>query len=138
MSYDVYLRGDSETCPTCGRDAPGPEDGWHPTYNLTPIFDRALTGEELPNPDVGEISVVLFRTKTDRPRGLRLLDGRIAGDTAEWLEKALRHLKDPANEATFRALEPENKWGVLENAISVMGELAEAAREWPKHKWSAR
>jgi hypothetical protein len=134
LSYDIYLRGDPETCPTCGRRASEP-DLPDPTYNLTPIFDRALTGEELPNQDVSEAMVVLFRKETDRPRGLRLLSGRKAKDTIEWLRKALAHMNDPANVATFRALEPENKWGTLEDARYVFGKLLEAAEEYPEHKW---
>lgn len=134
MSYDIYLRSDPETCPTCGRRGFEP-DLPDPTYNLTPIFDRALTGEDLPNPDVSECAVVLFRKETDRPRGLRLLSGRKAKDTADWLRKALAHVNDPANAATFCALEPENKWGTLEDAQYVFGKLIEAAAEYPEHKW---
>lgn len=134
MSYDIYLRGDPETCPTCGRRASEP-DLPDPTYNLTPIFDRALTGENLPNPDVNEAMVVLFRKETDRPRGLRLLSGRKAKDTAEWLRKALARVSDPANAAMFRSLEPENKWGTLEDARYVFEKLIVAAEEYPEHKW---
>lgn len=47
MSYDIYLR--SEPCDKCGRGGEEPELP-NPTYNLTPIFDLALTGEPLPNP----------------------------------------------------------------------------------------
>jgi hypothetical protein len=137
LSYDIYLRGDPETCPTCGRAA-GEPDLPNPTYNLTPIFDRALTGENLPNPTVSEAMVVLFRKETDRPRGLRLLSGRKARDTLDWLRKTLAHVSDPANAATFRALEPENKWGTLEGAQSVFGKLIAAAEEYPEHKWEIR
>ncbi len=134
MSYDIYLRGDPGRCPTCGRK-PSEPDLPDPTYNLTAIFDRALTGEDLPNPDVNEAMVVLFRKETDRPRGLRLLSGRKAKDTAEWLCKALAHLNDPASEEMFRALEPENKWGSLEGARSTFKALLAAAEEYPEHRW---
>jgi hypothetical protein len=137
VSYDIYLRGELETCPTCGRRAEEP-DLPDPTYNLTPIFDRALTGEALPNSDVSEGMVVIFRAETDRPRGLRLLSGRIAGDTVGWIEKALAHLIDPAQEHDFLALEPENRWGTLEDARWVMAQLLTAARDYPRHRWEIR
>lgn len=137
MSYDIYLHGDPEACPTCGRRVLEP-DLPTPTYNLTSIFDRALTGEDLPNAEVSEMAVVLFGHKTDRPRGLRLLSGRKAKDTIGWLEKAVANANDPANEGVFRALEPENKWGNLEDARSVLGRLLDAAREYPEHKWEVR
>lgn len=127
MSYDIYLRGDGET-----PDLPGP------TYNLTPIFDLALTGEELPNPDISEAKVVLFKESTDRPRGLRLLSGRVAGETTTWLEKALGHLKNPAEQELFKKLEPSNGWGTLQCAIDVMEELLQASRSCPKHTWEVR
>ena len=78
MSYDIYLRTKKPPCGECGRAFENSYISWIPTYNLTPIFDRALTGEELPNPDVSEAQVVLFKEKTDRPRGLRLLSGHKA------------------------------------------------------------
>ena len=138
MSYDVYLRGEKkDPCVACGRpyheedgpDLPGP------TYNLTPIFDLALTGEGLPSPNVTEASVVLFGAKTDRPRGLRLLSGKRGRATIEWLEKAVGHLEDPAKREAFVALEPPNKWGTLPDALSVMERLLQAARDFPDHTW---
>ena len=134
MSYSIYLKGPG-TCPTCGVVAPEPDCLPNPTYNLTPIFDRSLTGEDLPNPDVSEFSVVLLREQTERPRGLRLLSGRKAKDTLDWLRKALAHVNDPANSPVFRALEPENQWGTLEDAQCVLRLLIEAGEAWPDHKW---
>ena len=132
MSYDIYLR--SPKCSTCGRSDAEPELP-DPTYNLTPIFDRALTGEEFPSPNVSEMEVVILHRETDRPRGLRLLSGRKASDTKEWIEKAIRHLTNPANEAAFRELEPDNKWGTLRDAVWVMRELLAAVEKYPDNVW---
>jgi hypothetical protein len=141
MSYDIYLRSEPKPdCPTCKRpfnDMGGP-DLPNPTYNLTPIFDLALTGEELPNRDISEAKVVLFKEPTDRPRGLRLLSGRKAADTITWIEKALGHLNDPEKQVAFKALEPSNGWGDLPGAIRVMEKLLQAAKDYPDHEWEVR
>ena len=121
MSYDVYLRG--ERCATCGvHSEPHLPD---PTYNLTPIFDLALTDE--PMPAVGE--------KPGRETGLRLLSGKKGAETVDRLRLALVRLSDPARAESFRALEPPNKWGTLEGAITVMTALRDAATEYPTHTW---
>lgn len=135
MSYTIRL--ETVPCPTCGRrsDAPYLPD---PTYNLTPIFDRALTGEPLPNPEVSEGAVVLLGGKTDRPRGLRVLSGMKGRDTIELLRAAVAHLFDPKQEASLRELEPDNKWGDLEGAREVMSMLLKAAEEFPDHVWDVR
>lgn len=138
MSYTIRLHADPVKCPTCGHEDEGPDYLPDPTYNLTPIFDLALTGEPLPNPEVGEGAVVLLRASTDRPRGLRLLDGRRAGDTVDWMRKALAHLNDPAQADAFRALEPSNRWGTLKDARWVMERLIEAAENYPRHVWEIR
>ena len=109
-----------------------------PTYNMTPIFDAALTGESLPNPDVSEGSIVLFKTMTERPRGISLLSGRKSAVTIAWLEKALGHLKDPAQREKFEALEPPNKWGDLKGAIWVIERMLENARAYPHNTWEIR
>jgi len=132
MSYNIYLRG--APCPTCAHE-PDQSDLPNPTYNLTEIFDLALTGEPLPNPDVAEGAVVLFRVKTDRPRGLRVLTGRKASDTIEMIENALKRMSDPLWHERLRALEPENGWGTLQGAREVMQRLLQAANEYPAHIW---
>jgi hypothetical protein len=137
MSYDIWLRPPAvEPCPTCGHRVDGNEpERLDPTYNMTPLFDAALTGEDLPNPDVSEGAVVLFRAKTDRPRGLRLLSGKKAADTVTWLAKALSNLKDPGQREKFLALEPPNKWGDLPGAIWVIERMLANAREYPDNTW---
>lgn len=135
MSYDIYLR--EPRCEACGRGGGSPIDH-NPTYNLTPIFDLALTGEPMPNPDVSEAGVVLFGQQTDRPRGLRVLSGRKAADTMTALENGLRRLRDPDWAARFRALEPENRWGTHADAIKVFEYLIKDAKEYPEHVWEIR
>lgn len=122
MSYSIYLGSEASHLP-------------NPTYNLTPIFDLALTGESLPNPELSEAQVVLFRKQTDRPRGLRLLSGKKAATTSEWLEKALVNMKSPENRERFLALEPDNGWGDLSGAIEVIERLLEVSREYPEELW---
>jgi hypothetical protein len=139
MSYDIYLQNNQPACTTCGHkpDESGP-DLPGPTYNLTAIFDAAMTGEEFPNPSINEGMVVLLGTHTDRPRGLRLLNGSKGKDTVESLEKALGHLRDPEERDKFLTLEPTNGWGKLTHAESVIRELLEAARDYPENVWEVR
>lgn len=134
MSYSIELRDSRGPCPTCKRKWP-PLNLPDPTYNLTPIFDLALSGEELPNPETSEGAVVLLSAPTDRPRGLRLLNGLRAGDTAAQIKTALDRLSDPCLHAAFKRLEPSNGWGTVENAISVLLELGDAAEEQPDSIW---
>lgn len=134
MSYDIFLRAVSPVCPTCGHESTGP-DLPNPTYNLTAIFDLALTGDAFPNANVSEAAVVLLRRETDRPRGLRLLSGRKASETTALLQQALELLMDPALVADFRMLEPANRWGTLEDARTVVSQLLDAAQKHPNHVW---
>ena len=138
MSYDIYLRGATEACPTCGHVPSDPGYLPSPTYNLTEIFDLALTDEALPNPEVSEGSVVILGVQTSRPRGLRLLSGKKAIDTQVMLQTALERLLDPTREESFRALEPSNKWGTLDSAVEVIRMLIKLAHEYPQHVWEIR
>lgn len=135
MSYDTYLHPPKKICEHCKREfetVSGPD----PTYNLTPIFDLALTGEDdLPDKDVSEGEVVLLGRKTMRPRGLRLLDGKLAKDTIEMLDKAIERLEDPSLLPKFRALEPANKWGDLDGAVYVVKKLRTLAGDHLDHRW---
>ena len=126
MSYDIYLR-----CPCCKVSPELP----NPTYNLTGVFDLALTGEALPNPDVSEGQVVIFKAPTDRPRGLRILSGRRAEETITVLEEALARIQSPALEEAFSALLPANGWGTLPGAILVLEILLEESREHLGNVW---
>jgi hypothetical protein len=135
MSYDIFLRG--SPCVTCGHLAE-PSNLPTPTYNLTPIFDLALTGATLPSPDVPERCVVLLGKETARSRWLRKLNGRKASETVEALKKALAMVNDPAYEEKFRALEPENGWGTLLGARYLFKALIDAAEEHPDLVWEIR
>lgn len=141
MSYTIYLEGQpAPACPTCGHrpDSDEDPDCPNPTYNLTAIFDLALTGECLPNPDVPEVAVVLLRKPTDRPRGLRLLDGKTGAESLAQINAALDRLADETLRDRFVALEPENKWGTLDGARRTMRELRELAEENPARVWRIR
>jgi hypothetical protein len=134
VSYDIYLG--KAACVTCGHVDHADVNLPNPTYNLTPIFDFALTGEPLPNEDVSEALVVLHHAKTDRPRGLRILNGRTGRDTLKQLNAALFALSDdPEKLETFRKLQPPNGWGTLSDARSVMKTLRDAAENHPDHVW---
>ncbi|MDE2102690.1 MAG: hypothetical protein KGL39_35930 [Patescibacteria group bacterium] len=138
MSYDIYIRS-KHFCSHCGRDSNRDSDSYggelpNPTYNLTPIFDLALTGEGLPNADVGEADVVLLGAKTDRPRGLRVLSGRKIGESIPMFEAAIKRIHD--DHEPFRKLEPTNGWGTLKDAIWVFTRMLDAARECnPEATW---
>ena len=130
MSYDIDL-----ICEHCNNSAFRTD----PTYNLTPLFDLALTGEPLPNEDVSEMEVVVFGENTDRPRGLRLLNQRRADASVSILRKALGHLRDPAKRDAFECLaKPNNGWGTHEQAIEVVERLITAAEEHPTLIWRIR
>lgn len=136
MSYTIDLN--AKPCSECDETR---EPEWtecpEPTYNLTPIFDFALTGDrEIPSPDVAEVATVLFGAKTDRPRGLRLLDGRQAHDTVADLDAAMTRLSDPANQEHLEGLEPDNGWGDLGIAVTVIRRLRRLAKDYPECIWS--
>lgn len=135
MSYDIYLNG--RKCDLCGSANSGPELP-NPTYNLTPIFDLALTGEPLPSAEVSEVGVVLFREETSRPRGLRLLAKTTGADSIPMIAAAIQRLNDPEWRPRFLELEPTNRWGDLPGAIRVMEELLRAAEEYPTNEWDVR
>jgi hypothetical protein len=99
MSYVIRLRAPrSEPCAACGRPYEEPDALPNPPHDLTPIFELALVGEELPGEPVRVLA----------PRGLYVLSGRRAGDTIEWIEDALGRLVDPK-----LWLESKNKLGTL-------------------------
>lgn len=125
MSYDILLVAADGSSPDCP----------NPTYNLTEIFDYALTGESLPNDEVSEMEVVLLGKRTDRPRGLRLLSGMMGRDSKPCIDAALGRLLDSGLREKFIALEPPNKWGDLTGAIWVMERLSALSEAYPDSKW---
>lgn len=132
MSYSIYLK--TPKCDHCGRgyDDPRLPD---PTYNLTPIFDLALSDGELPNPDTSEGAVVVLGAKTDRPRGLRLLSGLTGAASLPLIEAALTRMRDPDRREAFVAVEPDSGWGNFDGALRVMSQLRDAAEERPTAIW---
>lgn len=124
MSYDIDY--DVPPCVTCGRSADPGELG-NPTYNLTGIFDLALTGEALPNPETA-----------DRPRGLRVLTGRTGVETLAQINGALDRLRDDRWRDRFHALEPDNGWGTIRGAIETLERLRDAAAQCPTGVWRIR
>ncbi len=136
MSYDVYLK--KPACASCGHQVESDHSLPDPTYNLTPIFHLALTGAEMPSPNVSEFAVVVLRETTPCPRGLRVLSGKTTQDTVATLEQAVARLEDPSWRARFQALAPDNGWGTVDDAIYVMNKLLVAAREEPDFVWDIR
>jgi hypothetical protein len=136
MSYTIHLHG--KPCDKCGLLPNEPDDLPDPIYNLTPIFDLALTGEPYPNGNVSEVEVALFRKETDRPRGLRLLHGKLASETSDMIARALDRMADPAMAPAFAGKELDNRWGGLTGAIKIMRRLLEAARDCPGLTWDIR
>lgn len=132
MSYDIYL--EAKPCDHCGAAKPEP-DLPNPTYNLTPIFDLALTGEDLPNAATGEVAVVLLGAATDRPRGLRLLNGKTGTESMAMLNAALDRMADERLRDQFLELQPKNGWGDFDGARRTMNELRHAANEYPLNVW---
>jgi hypothetical protein len=132
MSYRIYLRSDE--CKTCGHVDEGPMLP-DPTYNLTEIFHLALTGDPMPNSETSEFDAVIFNAKTDSPRGLRVLNGKVASETEVTLRVALMRLRDPSRLDEFKKLEDPGGWGDIGGAIIVLEKLFVAAQENPNLKW---
>lgn len=133
VSYSIYLTG--KACVTCGHqgDEPYCPD---PTYNLSPIFDLALTGEDFPNQDVPEGAVVLFGKDTDRPRGLRVLNGKTGAESLTLINHALDRCGDDRLRDKFLSLEPSNGWGTFSGAVDVLRTLQSLANDYPTHTWT--
>lgn len=118
MSYCIYLNG--TPCDKCGHVKQGPQLPVV-TCNLREIFDLALTGD----PYADRCGL----------RSLHVLTGKTGRESEPMIAAALKRLTDPFQEAVFRTLEPNNGWVTLADAIQVMRELYEAAREYPEHVW---
>jgi hypothetical protein len=127
VSYEIRLR--APTCPTCGHNRSYPRELPDPTYNLTPVFDLALTGERLP--------FEALRANGRIP-GLHRLDGRAASDTLAELRAAVKRIDDPEWAQHFRARAPENGWGTVSGAAEVLRQLLEAAEREPELLWDIR
>lgn len=125
MSYDLYMLNPASEQTT---------NTLNPTYNLSQIFDRALTGEDFPNPEVAEVGIVLLKTNTDRPRGLRILDGKTGAEAVPLLATALDRID--ANWGEFKKLEPDNGWGSVGSAVYTLRTMLEESVANPTCTWS--
>jgi hypothetical protein len=110
MSWDIWLEADLG-----GREMIY-LDGSHmsPTWNLGKIFRAAMwPAGDAPQLRFGEI-----------------LDGQLA-ENVEHLFRAAAALirRDPER---FRALEPENGWGTIENALEVFEHFAKWCKDAPR------
>ncbi len=132
MSYDIDLK--APVCDKCGKCGDEPECP-DPTYNLTPIFHFALMGEDQPSPGVSNFEEVVLHKPTERPRGLRVLNGKTGRESQSMLALAMERLLNVNNREKLLAFEPENKWGTLDDAMYVMQRLATLAIDYPDNVW---
>jgi hypothetical protein len=105
MSYDIFLR-----CPACGQSP----DRLSPTYNLGQIFRLAL--QPLDN-------------------GIYSLEGLTGHISLPWLRGALERLVAPSRQEEFRALEPANGWGTLNDARKTIETMIDYATRFPISLW---
>jgi hypothetical protein len=109
MSYDIWLEIDAG-----GAEPVSVFDVGNYTGNVSPMWYKAL-GFSLGD-----------------------LHGKLAGDCIEVLERALAHMKDPANLDEYLAMNPPNGWGNYEGAFGYLATLLEGCRICPKatiHIW---
>lgn len=134
MSYDINLT--AVPCHACGKR----DHGFHidPTYNLARIFHLAIAGSEYPDDKAGTFADVILGQRTPEPCGPEVLNGKTGAESLAVLDAALDRLRDPALAVQFHSLEPENRWGTLEDAVLVVGKMREAAIEFPNHVWDSR
>ena len=101
MSYDVRLTIDT------GGENPASVSKWRtPTYNLAPMFSKALGF------------------------GLRTLQDKLAGDAIPDLRRAIAAMQD--DPAEFKKLNPENGWGNYEGALAFLQAFLADCLEHPK------
>jgi hypothetical protein len=103
MSYDLYLMID-----TGGPEPAEVADVGNYTSNVSPLWALALG------------------------KPLSEFHGAAAGSCVKTLEKAVRHMRDPANAARYRAMQPENGWGNLEGATRYLEDLLSECRRHPR------
>lgn len=136
MSYDIDL--EAAACAACGvtPNAPYCPD---PTYNLARIFHLALTGDRVPESTAGTLADVVLGGHREREAfGLELLTGKTGAESLAMLDAAIERLADERMRGAFVALEPDNKWGTVDDGLIVIRKLRELAAEHFKHTWRVR
>lgn len=103
MSYDIYLQID-----TGGPEPADVCDVGNYTSNVSPMWRLAL-GHSLAD-----------------------LHGRQCVDCIPALTAAVDHMRDPANLATYEAMNPSNGWGKHDSATEYLARLLEACRKHPQ------
>lgn len=105
MSYDVSLQIDAGAKELVTI----PNTGRNYTYNCSPMFRLALGGD-----------------------GINDLDGKIAGDLIDRLDKAVSDIRNPANRRKYQRLNPENGWGNHDGAAQFLQAILDDCRAYPK------
>jgi hypothetical protein len=103
VSYDIYLEID-----TGGPERATVFEVGNYTSNVWRMWELAL-GESLSD-----------------------LHGRQAADCIALLEGAVAHMRDPANIATYEAMNPSNGWGRHSSATDYLARLLEGCKQHPK------
>lgn len=124
MSYDVWLT--KEPCPSCKRGYTSLGD-FNLTHNVNGIVDACISA-------AGDIRAKNADGTTYEMHSWGRLDGWTAGDAVPVLERALAEAMNPARLQEFRAMEPRNGWGKLEDVRRVLMEFIAACREHPDAK----
>lgn len=60
------------------------------------------------------------------------LEGQMAGNFIERLERAVAHMQAPENEATYAAMNPTNGWGRYDSATEYLARLLDGCRRFPE------
>lgn len=119
MSFDVYL--EVPRCDHCKREAESVWD-FNLTHNVNEIVNACLMAAGGPVAKDG---------KYYRERSWGRLQGWTGADAAPILAKALAVSEEPERQASFRAMQPSNGWGRLEDVQRVLRQFVEACQEHP-------
>jgi hypothetical protein len=121
MSYDVWL-----IAPACDHCKRGGEEvySFNLTHNVNGIVDACLKawGDVRAKDDAGGSYTM---------RSWGALDGWRASDATPILERAVEEANDPRREREFRAMEPSNGWGKLDDVRRVLSEFLSACQQHP-------
>lgn len=124
MSYDVWLV--KPPCPCCKREFKD-LGSFNLTHNVNGIVDACIRA-------FGDVGAKNADGTTYEMGSWGRLDGWTAGDAVPVLERALAEANNPARLREFRAMEPSNGWGKLDDVRRVMAEFLAVCREHPDAK----